>query len=572
MDKLPAMNISAGNSSVDRRSFLERSGYQHLDHGDLRVLIPVVLGVICVLGFTGNVTAIGVLITNARKSKLSLINALILNLMLADGLVLAFAVPFKATAYSRASWTLGLFVCKTCDWFLHSCMAAKSFTMAIMSKACYRYVSNPTKPVSIRLKAILVILLFTWLLACVVSIPQWLFSTLQRESSGMICVQAVPVDAHDFMSVYVKAYPLLAYCMPLSFALLYFWRAFGRCHRRSSKTQNLRTQIRSRKLTLMLFSLMVAMATMWLPQWVSWVWIRHALETWCLPSGPLSHSLRSAPHVLHISCHPLSRSRTLWGVQGRLHWLGAKAHPPQTTSKTHKPGPHTPTAPKVTHPKTRKVSPPASTPAWGERRSKSLRSNRTRVEDSRRAQTNKDGIVLLDVEQFWQERETDPSHLKMILFPGKSGSQGRKTVIKRESLFFYILSTQKNDKTQQIRPLLNLAPSLWLIINDELWFNLIVLCFNSSEQDKTILDMTRVFWNDYYLYCIVKKNDVLYIQIDSNITKVTSVWWCLVRTDPRQWKAVDSSLLPMVLLKIDVEILLLLISAIYSFLLWVFTH
>ncbi len=91
-------------------------------------------------------------------------------------------------------------------------------------KACYRYASNPTKQVSIRLKIILVILLFTWLLACVVPIPQWIFSTLQREASGMICVQAVPVDAHDFMSVYVKAYPLLAYCTPLSFAILYFGR------------------------------------------------------------------------------------------------------------------------------------------------------------------------------------------------------------------------------------------------------------------------------------------------------------------------------------------------------------
>ncbi len=105
-------------------------------------------------------------------------------------------------------------------------------------------------------------------------------------------------------------------------------------------------------------------------------------------------------------------------------------------------------------------------------------------------------------------------------------------------------------------------------------FNLIVFVFNSSEQDKTIL-----IWPEYFemtIICIVLlKNDVLYIQIDSNITKVTSVWWCLVCTDPGQWKrrkAVDSSLLPVVLLKIDVEILLLLISAIYSFLLWVFTH
>ncbi|XP_073677276.1 G-protein coupled receptor 151-like [Garra rufa] len=405
MDKLPAMNISAGNSSVDRRSFLERSGYQHLDHGDLRVLIPVVLGVICVLGFTGNVTAIGVLITNARKSKLSIINALILNLMLADGLVLAFAVPFKATAYSRASWTLGLFVCKTCDWFLHSCMAAKSFTVAIMAKACYRYVSNPTKQVSIRLKTILVVLLFTWLMACVVPIPQWLFSTLQREANGMICVQAVPVDAHDFMSVYVKAYPLLAYCTPLSFALLYFWKAYGRCQRRSSKTQNLRTQIRSRKLTLMLFSLTVAMATMWLPQWVSWVWMRHALETdgafppvlFTLSAQLLMFSISLVNPLIVLALSEEFRD----GYIGLWRRLTLRKQQP----KQHKPGPHTPTAPKspTPRPETSAHLPPHQ-PGRTEEQTPEKQPDQSGGQQE--SPTNKDGIVLQDVEQFWQERET----------------------------------------------------------------------------------------------------------------------------------------------------------------------
>ncbi|XP_051513612.1 G-protein coupled receptor 151-like [Myxocyprinus asiaticus] len=399
MEKSPGVNISAGNGSVDRRSFLERSGYQHLDQGDLRVLIPVVLGIICVLGFTGNVTAMGVLLTNARKGKLSMINTLILNLMLADGLVLAFAVPFKAAAYSRATWTLGLFVCKTCDWFLHSCMAAKSFTVAIMAKACYRYVSNPTKQVTFRLKTILVVLLLSWLLACVVPIPQWLFATLQREANGVICVQTVPADAHDFMSVYVKAYPLVAYCTPLSFALLYFWKAYGRCQHRSSKTQNLRTQIRSRKLTLMLFSLTVATATMWLPQWVSWVWMRHALETegtfppvlFTLSAQLLMFSISLVNPLIVLALSEEFRE----GYIGLWRRLTLRKHPPKS-----KPGPHTPTAPKspTPRPETSAHLPPHQPGQTEEQMDQS--------EEKQESPTNKDGIVLQDVEQFWHERET----------------------------------------------------------------------------------------------------------------------------------------------------------------------
>ncbi|XP_009289581.2 G-protein coupled receptor 151 [Danio rerio] len=396
MDKPASVNISSGNSSVDRRSFLESSGYQHLEPGELRVLIPVLLGVICVLGFSGNVTAMGVLITNARKSKLSLINGLILNLMMADGLVLAFTVPFRAAAYSRASWTLGLFICKTCDWFLHSCMAAKSFTVAIMAKACYRYVSNPTKQVSIRMKTILVVLMLAWLLACVLPLPQWLFSKLQKEPNGMVCVQMVPLHAHNFMSIYVKAYPLLAYCMPLSVALLYFWKAYGRCQRRSSKTQNLRTQIRSRKLTLMLFSLTVAMAGMWLPQWVSWVWMRHAVETgggfppvlFSLSAQILMFSISLINPLIVLSLSEEFRE----GYIDLWRRLTLRKQPPKN-----KPGPHTPTAPKSPTPRQETADLPPQRAEQPETPPDAA------PQDS---PNNKDGIVLQDVEQFWQERET----------------------------------------------------------------------------------------------------------------------------------------------------------------------
>uniref|UniRef100_A0A4W4GBB8 GPCR-2037 n=1 Tax=Electrophorus electricus TaxID=8005 RepID=A0A4W4GBB8_ELEEL len=390
----------------DSNSTFEKGAYQHLENGDLKVLIPVILGVVCVLGFTGNSTAIGVLISNARKGKLSLINALILNLMLADGLVLAFAVPFKATAYSRASWTLGLLVCKTCDWFLHSCMAAKSFTVAVMAKACFRYISNPTKQVSIHLKTILVVLLFIWLLACVVPIPHWLFATLQKEGDRLLCVQLVPLDAHNFMSVYVKVYPLVTFCVPLSFALLYFWRAYNRGQRRCSKTQNLRMQMRSRKLTLMLFSLTVAMGTMWLPQWVAWAWMWHAIDS-DSPFPPMALVLSAQLLMFTISLvNPLIvlalSEEFREGYKGLWRRLTLRKHP----AKQPKPGPHTPTAMRspTPRPETSAHLPPCQSD-WEEETGlkKQQEQGRGAAEDS---PGNKDGAVLPDVEQFWQERES----------------------------------------------------------------------------------------------------------------------------------------------------------------------
>ncbi|XP_076877859.1 G-protein coupled receptor 151 [Brachyhypopomus gauderio] len=405
----PGVNVSEENGTVDRRSVLDGGAYQHLENGELKVLIPVVLGVVCVLGFTGNVTAIGVLVSNARKGKLSLINALILNLMLADALVLAFPGPVRASAYSHASWTLGLSVCKTCDWFLHSCMAAKSFTVAVMAKACLRYVSNPTKQVSIRLKTMLVVLVFIWLLACALPIPHWLFAALREDGGGrVLCVQLVPPDARVFMSVYVKVYPLVALCAPLAAALLYFCRACGcRAHRRSSKTQNLRAQIRSRKLTLMVLGLSVAMGTLWVPEWVAWVWTRRALDGHgTLPPQALVLAAQLLEFAISL-VNPLVvlalSEEFREGYVGLWRRLTMRKQP----AKQPKPGPHAPTAPRspTPRPETSAHLPPHQPGGdEGEEPGPEVQQEHGGGggEDN---PANKDGVVLPDVEQFWNERE-----------------------------------------------------------------------------------------------------------------------------------------------------------------------
>lgn len=418
MEKWNGNNVTSVNDSINKWSFSNGS-YQHLDPGELRVLVPAILGVIGVLGVACNLTAMVILFSNAHRGKLSLINSLVFNLMFADGLVLAFSVPFRAAYYSQASWNLSWVVCKTADWFLHSCMVAKSFTIAVMAKACYHYVANPTMQVSIHLGSILVVFFFIWLSACSVTIPLWLFARLQRQIHRFVCELVVPPEARDFMFVYVKVYPLGVYCAPLSFSLMYFWKAYGQCQRRSSKTQNLRTQIRSRKVTLMLFSLTVAMVILWLPQWVVWVWERHIAEKGTEGAQPLVTSL---PLLLSLSAQLLTFSLSLVnpiivlslseefreGYRGLWRRLTLRKQPPSKP----KAGPHQPTGLRSPCPRRDPFS-----QLQGERR---LRSNSRQGPSGevppqpeqqgggREADTAslRDGIVLPDVEQFWQERET----------------------------------------------------------------------------------------------------------------------------------------------------------------------
>ncbi|KAG7517933.1 putative G-protein coupled receptor 151 [Solea senegalensis] len=419
MEGLSGCNATLLNNSADKGLLNEHSSFQHLKPEELRVLVPTILGLICILGVACNITAMVILFSNAHKGKLSLINSLLFNLMFADGLVLVFAMPFKAAFYSKGSWDLGWVVCKTADWFLQSCMAAKSFTVAVLANACYRYVSNPTKQVSIHIGSILVVLFFIWVSACSVTMPHWLFATLQRGIHELVCELMVPPEARYFMAVYVKAYPLLVYCAPLSFALMFFWKAYGQCQRRSSKTQNLRTQIRSRKLTLMLFSLTVAMAILWLPQWVVWVWERHITEKEIEGAQPF---LSSPPLLLILSAQLLTFSISLVnplivlslseefreGYRGLWRRLTLRKQLPPKPY----PGPHNPTSLQSPCPR-----PETSVQLRGESFSTgSGRNAPSQPEQSGgrggRGETDvdrvslKDGIVLSDVEQFWHGRET----------------------------------------------------------------------------------------------------------------------------------------------------------------------
>ncbi|KAM4586341.1 G-protein coupled receptor 151 [Fundulus diaphanus] len=421
MDKLVGNNTAVENSSSNKWPFNGPGLFHHRDPSELRVLVPAILGVICVLGVACNLTAMVILFSNAHRGKLSLINSLIFNLMFADLLVLMFTVPFKAVSYSKSSWSLGWTVCKTADWFLQSCMVAKSLTVAFMAKACSQYVSNPTRQVSIHLGSILVVLFFIWLSACSVTVPLWLFAELHRDVRRLVCVLMLPPEARDFMSVYVKAYPLGVYCAPLGFALMYFWKAYGHCQRRSTKSQNLRTQIRSRRLTLMLFCLTLAMAILWLPQWVVWLWERHLAEKETEGAQPLN---ASPPLFLALSAQLLTFTLSLVNplivlflseefresYRGLWRRLTLRKHPPPKP----KPGPHNPTSLQSPCPRPEtsgqlreeKGLPTSSSKEISSEAQPPPEQGKPRGEKEADRVSLKDGIVLPDVEQFWQDRET----------------------------------------------------------------------------------------------------------------------------------------------------------------------
>ncbi|KAM6471080.1 G-protein coupled receptor 151 [Liasis olivaceus] len=373
-------------------------GYEPQDSKEWKVVIPAFLGVICLAGFAGNVCVIGILVYNTKKGKPSVIHSLIFNLSLADLLLILFVVPFRAAAYSQGVWYLGWFLCKTSDWFRHACMTVKSLTIAVVAKTCFMYANNPAKQVNIKWHTICAVLMVIWLVALGIPLPLWFFNSLwEPEIGSSLCIVIIPAQAHEFMSAFVKFYPLLVFCAPLTFAFFYFWRAYCSCQRRGTKTQNLRNQIRSRCLTMMLLSVTITSAVMWLPDWISWFWVWHLKKDGAAPpqgfmatTQVLMFAISSANPVIFVLMSEEFRE----GFKGLWKWFTMKKPLPTTedleeTAVDNLEGiPNNAPSPEAMTPNQEEE--PPSIPATSE------------------GLEIKEMPILPDVEQFWHDREAIP--------------------------------------------------------------------------------------------------------------------------------------------------------------------
>ncbi|ELW66442.1 probable G-protein coupled receptor 151 [Tupaia chinensis] len=389
-------NSSTMNASLAYLHFA--GGYLPSDSKDWRTIILALLVAVCLVGFVENLCVIGILLHSAWKGKPSMIHSLILNLSLADLFLLLFSAPVRATAYSKGVWDLGWFVCKSSDWFIHTCMAAKSLTIVAVAKACFMYASDPAKQVSIHNCTIWSVLVAIWAAASLLPLPEWFFSTTRHHAGVEMCLVDVPAVAEKFMSMFGKLYPLLVFCLPLLFATFYFWRAYGQCKKRGTKTQNLRNQLRSKQLTVMLLRIAITSALLWLPEWIAWLWVWHLKAGGPTPpqgfialSQVLMFSISSANPLIFLVMSEEFKE----GLKGFWKWMIIKK-PPRASQSQEIPAGNSEVLPgKVPSPES-----PTSIPEEAKPSSPS----------SSKEKTEKTEIPILpDVEQFWHERDTVPA-------------------------------------------------------------------------------------------------------------------------------------------------------------------
>ncbi|XP_005816349.1 probable G-protein coupled receptor 151 [Xiphophorus maculatus] len=244
-------------------------GVQLLRGEDTRTAMPVLLIGICVSGAVCNLLVLLIFIRDFRSGRGSEVKALLASLASTDLAILLLCAPVRAVTYYRQTWTLGSFACRTTDWFQHSCVVAKTFILVATTKA--KHTLLPRAAASQPLHSPTWIhgaLAFIWTVSMMFPLPQMLFAALVPRGDDFVCVSEMPVCASDFMSLFYKIYPTVAFVAPVIFTIAYYTKTLYTAvnHAPSPRHQS--------KVVLVLLCLSGAVWLMLLPEWGTFTWIR----------------------------------------------------------------------------------------------------------------------------------------------------------------------------------------------------------------------------------------------------------------------------------------------------------
>lgn len=94
----------------------------------LSIVVPILFGVIVVVGLFGN--ALVVIVVACNPLMRSTTNLLIINLAIADLLFIVFCVPFTAWDYAFPFWPFGNVWCKIVQYLIVVCAYASIYTVS----------------------------------------------------------------------------------------------------------------------------------------------------------------------------------------------------------------------------------------------------------------------------------------------------------------------------------------------------------------------------------------------------------------------------------------------------------
>uniref|UniRef100_A0A8C4XD60 Galanin receptor type 1 n=1 Tax=Erpetoichthys calabaricus TaxID=27687 RepID=A0A8C4XD60_ERPCA len=250
--------------------------------GPEAVIVPVMFGVIFLLGIIGNSLVMVVIGRIKSRRSRSITNTFILNLSIADLSFLIFCVPFQATIYSLPEWIFGAFLCKFVHYFVMVSMLVSIFTLVAMSVDRYIAVVHSKRSPCIRNKKNASIgVAAIWVLSFVFAIPV----------AQSFCWEVWPNTTTK--QTYKVTILMIGYLLPLVLITCCYAKVLYHLHK---KVKNMsKKSERSKKKTAQTVLLVVAVFLIcWMPHHIVAMWV----EFGKFPLNDASFAFRIISHCL----------------------------------------------------------------------------------------------------------------------------------------------------------------------------------------------------------------------------------------------------------------------------------
>ena len=261
------------NENEIQRYFMENDEYLEEDRG--RVILPIMFGIITLLGVTGNGLVIYSFIT--RKQMRTLTNMLILNLATADLLFLVICIPLTVFRFIASFWPLGDVGCKISQYCVYVSVYVSIYTLVLMAVSRYLAIVHPLSSIRIRTKRNAVVAItLTWTIFLLGFIPTLLqykvyyFTSINGERS--VCENSEHVDNFGKGRMFFTIYCVFGYLLPLTvisgfYGLIVKHVLNSKDPRIAEHGQAMKQdrQLRNKRVARMIFSLVATFAFCYLP-------------------------------------------------------------------------------------------------------------------------------------------------------------------------------------------------------------------------------------------------------------------------------------------------------------------
>ncbi|XP_071346070.1 galanin receptor type 1b [Trachinotus anak] len=274
--------------------------------GPEAVIVPVVFGLIFVVGVVGNslvMVVIGKVRYNSgaggggggggRRSG-SPTNIFILNLSVADLSFLLFCVPFQATIYSLPEWVFGAFLCKFGHYFSTVSMLVSIFTLVAMSVDRYIAVVHSKKSPCVRSRRnALVGVCVIWTLSLLCSVPVAQHQVLTNHPTAPNCTFCWEQWSGASKHTYKVTILLIGYLLPLLLIICCYTKVLFHLHKKM-KNMSKKSERSKRKTAQTVLLVVTAFTICWMPHQIIAMWV----EFGTFPLNDASFAFRIVSHCL----------------------------------------------------------------------------------------------------------------------------------------------------------------------------------------------------------------------------------------------------------------------------------